>query len=712
MGATLPLEEIRDLSSGRHLSSATRHFPGMYRTWLAYRTKSFGPAHQKSDIMRFMGRALFSIQTAAFTRESISDLQKHLRSVAPPEQTAEQHSAWDETIVVLHHVLTRLEMDGHLFFEFAVPRLGSRIDVVLVMKHVVFVLEFKTGTGNTSAAAVDQVMDYALDLRYFHQTSHHAVIAPVLVTASERKAPEVKTDPLDERLLQVAITSPSHVHDYVQDVVSNTAGEILDPSAWESGAYEPTPTIIEAARALYRGHSVTEITRSSAGGSDLASTAASLLDVITATRESGEKAICFVTGVPGAGKTLIGLNLATTKVDVEERQDCVYLSGNGPLVAVLREALVRDAVEQAKRLGKRKRKGEASHGVKAFIQNVHHFRDDCIKTTDAPHERIVVFDEAQRAWDLQQTRTFMKQKKGIPDFDQSEPEFLISCLDRHSGWAVIVCLVGNGQEINRGEAGITAWLEACATRFSAWKVYASPHLSENEERAHEPLKALSQLGMFTASPNLHLTASVRSFRSDTVSAFVNALLHFEPSAAQLYRSFQENFPIVLTRDVTAAKDWVRHHARGSERYGILASSAAQRLRPYAIDVTSKINPVHWFLNGKSDVRSSYFLESVATEFDVQGLELDWTCIAWDADFRHRLDDHHWQQYSFRGDRWENVKNPTRQAYQVNAYRVLLTRARQGMVICVPPGSTKDHTRQPAFYDGTYSYLRSVGIQEL
>jgi hypothetical protein len=306
----------------------------------------------------------------------------------------------------------------------------------------------------------------------------------------------------------------------------------------------------------------------------------------------------------------------------------------------------------------------------------------------------------------------MKRKKGVSDFNYSEPEFLISCMDRHDGWAVIVCLVGNGQEINRGEAGISAWLDACASHFGSWRVYASPELSLNELETQAPIEQLRAHGTFNEAPSLHLRASVRSFRSTQVSSFINALLSIDSTAGLLYEQISPDFPIVLTRDVNVAKRWVRDRARGSERYGLLASSAAQRLRPHAVDVTSKIDPVHWFLNDKDDVRSSYFLECVATEFDVQGLELDWACIAWDADFRHLSGSRGWDQWAFRGSRWERIKQAERKAFQLNAYRVLLTRARQGMVIVVPNGAKEDHTRQPSFYDGTYDYLKGIGLRTI
>ncbi len=656
-------------------------------------------------------RSQFTCTLSELRSTPLEALQRGLRASAPAEQTAEQHGAWDETLELLKSALTDSVYDGQCYFEFAIPRLGARIDVVLIIRHVVFVLEFKTGSSDTSRSALDQVTDYALDLRYFHKTSHKAVIAPFLVT-SHKGATQITRDRHDPLMTSVAVVDPSALSVAIDTVLADMTGEPLIPDTWVHGAYEPTPTIVEAARALYRGHSVTEITRSTAGADNLATTSQTLIEVIRGARERNEKVICFVTGVPGAGKTLVGLNLATTKVDETSTQHCVYLSGNGPLVAVLREALVRDAVEQSKRTKQKRRKGEVSHGVKAFIQNVHHFRDDCVRTPDAPTERIVVFDEAQRAWNQHMTSDFMKRKKGVKDFNHSEPEFLISCIDRHDGWAVIVCLVGNGQEINRGEAGISAWLDACATHFTQWCVYASPELGVNEVETQKPLAQLRSAGTFVEAPSLHLRASIRSFRSNLVSSFVNSLLSFKPDAAELYDKVSQDFPIVLTRDVEHAKQWVRGQARGSERFGILASSAAQRLRPYAIDVTSKIDPIHWFLNGKDDVRSSYFLESVATEFDVQGLELDWTCIAWDADFRFRSANPSWDQYAFRGSRWERIKQAERQAYHVNAYRVLLTRARQGMVIVVPHGAANDITRKPSFYDDTYAYLRGVGVREV
>jgi len=347
--------------------------------------------------------------------------------------------------------------------------------------------------------------------------------------------------------------------------------------------------------------------------------------------------------------------------------------------------------------------------VRAFIQNVHHFRDECLVDLKRPPvEHVAIFDEAQRAWNLKQTADFMKRKKGRADFSQSEPEFLISCLDRHKDWAVVICLVGGGQEINTGEAGIGEWLGALGRSFPRWWIYVSDRLVDSEYGAGRVVEALRTREHVEFKPDLHLATSVRSFRCENVSRLVKELLDLELDAAlETLQLVQERYPIVLTRDLNSARRWLRGKARGSERYGIVVSSQAERLKPYALDVKTPVNPVHWFLNDKDDVRSSYYLEDVATEFHVQGLELDWTCVVWDADFRYTPKG--WQHWSFRGNSWQRMLSPERQMYLKNAYRVLLTRARQGMVVVVPRGDDEDPIRNPVYYDQTFDYLSRSGI---
>lgn len=621
-----------------------------------------------------------------------------------------QTFAWTEEIRILKNVLK--EHDGHIFFEFAIPRMGKRADVVLIINNVVFVIEFKVGQKEFLIPDIDQVWDYALDLKNFHQTSHHIAIAPVLIATGVKKIENIKINlSYRENLFQPIKASVSSFGSIIEQVLETVKNEKINIENWKAGCYSPTPTIIEAALALYNNHNVLEITRNEAEAENLSLTSQAIEKIIEQSRTNREKAIIFVTGVPGAGKTLVGLNIATKHIDKDAKKGSVFLSGNGPLVAILREALTRDKLKREKERNNKLKKGEVLREVKLFIQNVHHFRDEYLSDENAPYDHIAIFDEAQRAWNLEQTASFMKRKKNINDFRISEPQFLISCLDRHKDWAVIVCLVGGGQEINTGEAGISEWIDAINIGFPHWKAYISPRLVDNEYAAGKALSLFKNPNNLTLIDSIHLSVSMRSFRAEKVSSFVKHILDLNTKeATQNLKEIQERYPIRLTRDLKKGKTWVKQMAQGSERYGIIVSSQAQRLKPYAIDVRSPMDPVHWFLGGKEDVRSSYYLEDVATEFHVQGLELDWACVTWDADFRYT--DSGWEHYSFVGERWNRIKKLERQQYLKNAYRVLLTRARQGMVIVVPEGDVEDPTRNPEFYNNTYQYLINSGITEI
>ncbi len=622
-----------------------------------------------------------------------------------------QTEAWVRQIEILQPLL--IGFNGSIFFEYSIPRMGKRIDVVLIIDNVIFILEFKVGEKEFLQAGIDQVWDYSLDLKNFHETSVSHLIAPVLVAT---KAKEVlisiaTTNHSDNLLFPIKANANSLLHT-INAVLEYSDGENIDSDKWVLGRYSPTPTIIEAAMALYNGHTVSDISRSDATAQNLSHTSDAVSDIIKLAKEKSEKAICFVTGVPGAGKTLVGLNIATKHFDKEEGLTSVFLSGNGPLVAILREALTRDKVKRVKASGKKITKGEVMSEVKVFIQNVHHFRDDCLVDEFAPpFDHVAIFDEAQRAWNKEMTTNFMSRKKGRPGFQFSEPEFLISCLDRHKDWAVIVCLVGGGQEINTGEAGISEWIESLNRSFPEWKVYISNKLEDSEYASGKSLELIKEHKYVSIKPELHLSVSLRSFRAEHLSLLIKNILDLNIDKAKEYLvEINKKYPIVISRDLDKAKQWLKSKARGSERYGIVVSSQAQRLKPYAIDVKSPMDPIHWFLDEKDDVRSSYYLEDVATEFHVQGLELDWACVTWDADFRYS--DAGWQHYSFVGNKWQNIRKEERKEYLKNAYRVLLTRARQGMVIVVPPGDSDDPTRMHEYYDSTYEYLRLVGFEEL
>jgi len=620
-----------------------------------------------------------------------------------------QRDAWLTQIEVLRAATS--EFSGTLFLEFNVPRIGSRIDAVLISGAVIFVIEFKVGEEEFKRDHLNQVWDYALDLKNFHQASHRAAIIPILVATNAHYSDAVLVAPHIDSVYPPSKCNSAGLGALIEVGLHAIGGEPINGSEWGIAPYQPTPTIIEAAQTLYAKHSVEAIARHDAGARNLRVTSQRIEQLIDSARELQQKIIIFVTGVPGAGKTLVGLNVATKKRDITEATHAVFLSGNGPLVAVLTEALTRDELERLRSQGERIRKGEVKQKVKAFIQNVHHFRDAGLRDDEPPDDHVVIFDEAQRAWDKAMTASFMLRRKRRAGFTQSEPEFLISYLDRHLDWAVIICLVGGGQEINRGEAGISAWLDAVSTNFTAWHVHVSPDLTDSEYAAGHVLDALRDRVNVSTDRSLHLAVSMRSFRTEHVSGFVKAIIDCDRRVAgEILQQISARYPIALTRDLSRAKRWIREHARGTERFGLVASSGAQRLKPHAIDVRVEANPVHYFLNDATDTRSSCYLEDAATEFQVQGLELDWVLVMWDADLRFATTD--WNYHEFKGSRWNNVHKLDRRQYLKNAYRVLLTRARQGMVIFVPNGDEADATRATTYYDPTFQYLADIGLPVL
>lgn len=616
----------------------------------------------------------------------------------------QQRGAWIGQIELLQSALMGINR-GHVLFEFAIPRMGKRADVVLLIDGTVFVLEFKVGARSFDRGAIEQAHDYALDLKNFHKGSHSLPVIPVLL-ATAAQAGDFPTISFAPDL----VAEPVLIHiDQLHGLIARQkhhAPHNINADTWMASGYMPTPTIVEAAQALYQSHAVEEIARSDAGARNLSQTTDRLSAIIDHSKSGHRKAICFVTGVPGAGKTLAGLNIATKRAQAHSDEHAVFLSGNGPLVTVLREALARD---EALRLGTTK--SAAHRKVASFIQNIHHFRDEALNQTGAPPEKVAVFDEAQRAWTREQASKFMQVKRGILHFDMSEPEFLISVMDRHEDWCVLICLIGGGQEINTGEAGLGEWLSALEAHFTHWDVYISDRHEDGDYVTDATARQILHKLPVKRSNELHLAVSMRSFRAEALSSFVGHILDNQADAARaIYSDIAARYPIWLTRDLEAARHWLRRIARGSEKFGLIASSGAHRLRPEGLQVKAKVDAANWFLNDRGDVRASFYLEEVATEFDVQGLELDWTGVCWDADLRY--DDGDWRSHSFRGTSWQRVNQEERRLYLKNAYRVILTRARQGMIIFIPKGDASDPTRPPSYYDQTADFLTSCGIPEL
>ena len=668
--------------------------------------------------------------------------------------------AWKGEIELLQDVLAPwADEAGEIVFEYDIPRLGKRIDVVLLLRGIIFCLEFKVGQKDALQSDVEQVMDYALDLKNFHRFSHDRMIVPILIpTNYKRSSTDFLPSVYDDAVYNPLITGADMLQEMLMNVLNHAAVTEADTiDNWIISPYTPTPTIIEAARTLYESHSVEDITRHEADEVSTDATIDYLLQIIDQSKRHGQKSICFVTGVPGAGKTLVGLDVAIKQTYREENSSkedgAVYLSGNGPLVAVLTEALARDNYK--KNAEKGKRLSDSRREVSEFIQIIHRYRDNmlakiknpvengmveidpekAVKVESAGYgevEHVAIFDEAQRSWTHKRIADYLKRggtygnKLKVPNFPFSEAEFLIWSLDQREDWAVIICLVGGGQEINTGEAGITAWIEALNNRFQHWQVFISNKLTEPEYAEGRVNELLQENDRVTFSDSLHLAVSLRSFRAERLSLFVHSLLSFSDDAVDLYKEVAaKGYPIVLTRDMDKARQWLRSKARGSQQTGVLVSKVAARFKPLAVHILAQgdENAVHWFLEDKTDIRSSNYLEDAATEIQVQGLELDFACVLWDADMRYV--DGHWEYFKFNGkNKWNPVANtPNGQEdkkYMLNAYRVLLTRARQGIVICVPSGNDRltpegfpeDPTRLPEFYHGTYEYLKSLGMEEI
>lgn len=670
--------------------------------------------------------------------------------------------AWMGEIKLLQKVLMPWkESDGRIVFEYDIPRLGKRIDVVLLLNGIVFCLEFKVGETKILESNIDQVLDYALDLKNFHKFSEDKVVVPILIATKYKESSTIIQKSIyDDRVVNPLITGEEGIADLIQEVLDYFPNEDPVNEKWIISPYAPTPTIIEAARTLYESHSVEDITRSEADDVTTDQTISYILEVIQKSKANNEKSICFVTGVPGAGKTLVGLDVAvkqtyqgSDKPVLDE--EAVYLSGNGPLVAVLNEALAKDNYAKCRERGERKNLSDSRREVGKFIQIIHRYRDNMLAKIKNPVENgileidpekavkmeaagfgevehVAIFDEAQRSWTHQRLAAYLKRggtygnKLKVPNFPVSEASFLIWSLDQREDWATIVCLVGGGQEINTGEAGISEWIKALNETFTHWKVYISPQLTEPEYAEGKVNELLKENNNVTFAENLHLSVSLRSYRAEKLSAFIHALLAIDENAPSIYEEIKDKYPIVLTRDMEKAKRWLHEKVRGTERTGVLITKESARYKPLGIHVleSGDENAVHWFLEDKVDTRSSNYLEDAATEIQVQGLELDYTCLLWDADMRY--EDGKWHFYRFnRKTEWNEVladsENKQEQMkYMLNAYRVLLTRARAGMIICVPEGNGnktlsgfwEDSTRLPEYYEGTYQYLKSLGLKEI
>lgn len=653
------------------------------------------------------GKAYYCNSIPGFIRDSstnvVGQLVKHAFEVGK-----EQTDAWDNQIHELQDRLEKSGTEGDIIFEYDIVRLGKRIDVILLIKHIVFSLEFKNGKKIFNAQDAQQAEDYAIDIKNFHKESENLYVCPILVATDAE--PYNKPQALDYYPDKQIKLQRENIDTFITKVKELTdlygSNEKIDFEKWFNSPYYPTPTIISAAIEAYKTHDISEIARSEAGQDDIEKCEEKLNEIIDYAKENKKKCICFVTGVPGAGKILVGLDVVAKNLKQKKNNLSVYLSGNGSLVEVLREALKKSVKE------KKQTKRETEAAINSLIQSSYAFKKENVLHNNPTAENIMIFDEAQRVWNENK----MKSKhKGDPLMSVSEPHLLYSIMDRHKDWAVMICLVGLGQDIYEGEVGITEWFNCGIEEFTNWELYYSDSIfSQTEDKDVDKIKSkIKECSRCHETNELHLKTSIRSFRADKQCQFVDNLLdNNNEKAKEIYNEFFDKYPIYVTRDIDIAKNWAKTQVRGSQRCGVLACSSAQRLKPEGIYVPTDIDVKNWFLAPSDDLRSSNMMEVVASEFKVQGLEIDWAVVCWDADLRRK--DNDWDYYNFRGTKWNKRRKEEEQRYLINSYRVLLTRARQGMILFVPKGvdEEEDSTRYSKYYDGIYEYLLSCGIKEI
>lgn len=666
------------------------------------------PAYYANTVRGFLSDPLEKVVGALMLR-SVHDVN--------PQQSR----AWGEEARLLAESLRSISddlpaaKDWGILLEYPLLRLGRRLDAVLLVGEAVCVIEFKVGSDKVDSLSRRQVEDYAADLRDFHAPTRRLNILPA-VCATESNSCELQPIRITDRVARTVEIAPAKIKEFLIRVHQTMGhGQQISVDEWDAGAYRPVPSIIEAASMIYVTNSVADIQNALTSRGNLNATVDELARIRRWSIEHHRHVVCFVTGVPGSGKTLVGLNLVHDgRFGSVGSGEAAFLSGNGPLVGVLREALARDSAQASGGAIKKER-----NDVRARIQHLMSYLGQYLdqEPDSPPHEHIIVFDEAQRAWD----EKFGKQKFGRT---ASEPRLFLEIMGRHTDWAMIVALVGGGQEINRGEHGLIEWGRAL-TNFNSekgdkkWCAFASAETIAG--RALYGGTPLWEEGRSTnveanAADDLHLSVAIRSHRNERAVEWISAVLEGRQLDARRYATEVADFPIYITRSLEQARQWLRRTSIGYRRFGLLATSGARRLRGYGLGVTLKVTEqkdiVHWFLADHEDLRSSQALEVTGTEFACQGLEIDRACVCWDHDMVWSPKASVWRLRAFKGTKWQSIKDEAKRRYVVNAYRVLLSRAREALVIWIPPGDPHDPTRLPAEMEATYRYIASCGVRSL
>lgn len=659
----------------------------------------------------------------------LGTLQDEYAADGYSSQYSKQTIAWSTLIPKLQEQLKQLRQlrpsvsEWTILFEYPLYRLRRRIDIVVLAGPVVIVIECKVGGKEFTAADRRQVEEYALDLRDFHLFSRNRRIVPILwsTAANAVNRPDTYATGFD-LLDEVALIGSEGLIASLSALEFAAHTEHIVAEDWNQSPYAPVPGVIEAATHIFAGHDVRSI--ANADADNLGAASMRLLELITLAKKTNRRFLILVSGVPGAGKTLVGLNIVHDSVEagIEPKGDIVYLSGNTPLVVVLREALARDEYSRSRQRPTTPNAENATRtltnirrDVRTRIQHINDFLNEGYKSNpDAPpHEHVIVFDEAQRAWDAKQGQERFKRMA-------SEPELVLQLMGRHPDWCACICLIGGGQEINTGEDGVLGWGNALRKltqkEQTEWSVFAPPHaFLGGSSTGSASLGLLPSTICATSEPALQLTVPLRSYRSPRVSEWLNAVLAGDMETAAEIAKDLEKYPIYVTRSVASAKQWLRSRGKGKRRYGLLASSGARRLRADGLGILLHASAgdeiAHWYLNEVGDIRSSFAMEVPANEYTCQGLELDFACICWGGDFLWDKRKKCWNHQSLSGNVWKQVKTAQRQRFIENSYRVLLTRAREGLIIWIPEGNDDDPTRPTGPMDQTATFLISCGARE-
>ncbi|MGF1537965.1 MAG: DNA/RNA helicase domain-containing protein [Elainellaceae cyanobacterium] len=582
----------------------------------------------------------------------LQTLSQNYATLYAQQATQTQRDAWLDSYNVMSTPLASLaktrptSASWTLIFEYELPREGGRRpDLVILAEGQVLVLEFKQ-KAYAAASDRDQAAAYARDLTDYHGGCRQHPVTPILVPTRGKGEKDEDGIPL--------VLYPDGIEAYLQSLTTHSP--TINPQAWVQADYAPLPTVIQAARQIFQHEPLPDIKRARSARIPEVMDYLHQLAERAATKQ--ERHLVLVTGVPGAGKTLVGLQFVHQHPAQDEGASAVFLSGNGPLIQVLQYALKN----------------------KVFVQAVRNFYiQHQVRRQTAPSEHVIVFDEAQRAWDAER----MQEKYGI---ETAAAGAVLRIAQRIPDWCIVLGLIGEGQEIHVGEEeGTEQWNEAIASvsNDDLWQVHCSP-----EQARYFTALPDSQIH---ADDRFNLTTSLRSHRAEDLQTWVAHLLagDLDAAAALMPKLQRDGFSAYLTRDLDAAKAYCRdrYGYEPSKRYGLMASSRARNLANYGLPndylATRRVKPGPWYIDPPESPLSCCALHSAVTEFGCQGLELDFPIVGWGDDLR-------WD-----GARWitttrqKNVADPRR--LRINSYRVLLTRGRDGFVVFVPSEERMDGT---------------------